>query len=882
MSAGPAPAAGSASGHAEQQRQTATAVVHATYRLVKSCSLHSDTNQTVVAAATGAATLVAELATGAELDAITLLFTPNAVFVNGRILKSTRETFALASELGSMLEACDVTELTLSKDVPPVELAQLARMIADAQRDKALGAKLREAQLTGIRVRKVTGFGADSGRKRDDSTPAARAVRTYAMSVVVMGEFFAALRAGDRTLPNRVKRVAQKLVAHAEEDSRRLVSLTAAAATHPGPAALAVGTTVLAIAIGKQLTTDRRVLGSLAQAALLYDAGRVRLLGAGEGLAAERDLSDGELDRTPASEIHVLTAIGRIHQPAMARNVIAYEALRLRRQATTGPAYGGRRPTCLAAHILATARVFVELRAFQPGVTGLGIDESIQLLLSRADSAQQRTVVKLLVGALGIFPAGTLVELSTGEQAVVLATPALPIHFARPPVRILYDGKARLLDEPFDRDLAAKPSAGEPLRFIRRTIDADETQMKAMRAYVASAATSRRRTESGPLSPEALRSVYNKSATTDVMRMSRSGEDSRARILGATEGPTPSPSSAKARVASYGSSSRVDSSTAPSSTSSTSSTPSTPSTPEPRSPPSSQARAPLTPSPRTMPSARTGEPLTPPPRTMPPLTYRPVQPPTSTSRGSEPRSAPRSQGRVGTLDSTSTEGLPGLDTGLPLADSTPSRAGQRGPRAWADDDRRREPDAPDVSDALTRMGSVDLLSGRPEVEYEADGATRQASWNELGELLGQEAPATRPSESPPAPRSSTLQDRIDALGLSDGAPQSAPSSGRSAPRHSEPEHSEPARMGSGSAHDLLLAAYLADTLLEAPPARVADRSKTPRQMPAPPSESGPRSSQQQAPLSHGLRWNAVEPSRADPDGEATPSNEELPPWPDDP
>lgn len=235
---------------------------------------------------------------------------------------------------------------------------------------------------------------------------------------------------------------------------------------------------------------------------------------------------------------------------------------------------------------------------------------------------------------------------------------------------------------------------------------------------------------------------------------------------------------------------------------------------------------------------------------------------------------------MGTLDWTSRDEVPGLDTGLPLADSVPSRSAQRSPRAWAADDGRREP--ADLSDTPTRLGSVDLRAARPEVEYEAGGATRQASWNELGELLGQEAPATRPSESPPAPRPSTLQDRIDALGLSDDAPSSVPSSRRSAPHSTEPEYSEPTRMGSGNANDLLLAAYLADTPLEAPPVRPADRSKTPRQMPAPSSASGPRSSQQQAPLSHGLRWNAPEPSRAEPDGEATPSNEELPPWPDDP
>ncbi len=876
---GDAGQAGSAAARADQARQTATAFVHSIYRLVKSCSLHSDTNQAVVKAATGATVLVADLAQRSDVDAVTILFTPNAVFVNGRMLKMTRETFALAAELGTMLEVCDVTEITLAKDVPPVDLARLARMVADAQRDKALGPKLREAELTGVRVRKVKGLGADSGR-RDDATPAGRAVRTFAQSVIVMREFYAALRAGDRTLPNRVKRIAQKLVAHAEDDARRLVTLAVAAPPDPGHAGLSVSGTVIAVAMGRQLTNDRRVLGSLAQAALLYDAGRARLLGEGEGLAADRALSEDELDRTPASAVHVLTSIGRIHQPAMARNVIAYEALRLRRQDSLGLAYGGRRPTSLAAHVLATARAFIELRSYQPGMPGVGIDEAIQLLLGRAADAQQRTVVKLLVGALGIFPAGTLVELSTGEQAVVLATPALPVDFARPPVRILYDAKARLLDDPFERDLAATPPPGEPRRLIRRTIDADQTQMKAMRAYVASTASARRRVDSPTPSPEAARRTYDQHATTDVMRHGRASEASGARLRGPHDALTPAPSADRDRAGRLASP-RLGSPV--------------PSTQGPRSP---------VPSPRgAADPARASGPATPSPRTLPPIRHRPSHAPSDpVARGSDPRGDTLPVGRLGALDGrpddarATMDDLPVLDTGLPIAGPPSSRArqpawaapsteppatsrsrshppepfGDRGARSLSPAAGLRIPDAPRIYETPAREPSVDL-QGRADVEYEPDGTTRQASWNEFRELLDLGAATER--SAPPSPRRATgMNARIDALDLADDA---LPRSDRAA-RTADIDVSEPTRAGGLSAYDRLLAEYLADDSADdpdsvprdrrpTPVATPAVRSPTPVRAPGAPISPGSRPPRLPSAPSHGLRWGHDDPAPPDPE-----------------
>lgn len=534
-----------ASARAEERRQSATRLVHAVYRVVKACMLHDDANQAVGAAAAAAADAVADFCRASEVERATILFASDAVFVNHRMLRASREAYALATELGRCLEVCDATELTLARDVRADELVQLGRAIADAHRDRRTAKRLRSEPIRGVRVRRVTGFATDAPTSAEGAE--ARVVRTYAAVTVILRRFYEALGRGERAAPLRVKRVAQRLVAAAEDSPRALIALAASSYGDPDPASAALGAAVLAIAMARQLTSDRLTLANLAIAALLYDVGRVRLLaGAGElgtGCAVLRALEGEELDRLPASQVVAMTALGRIAPGATARAAIAYEAIRLRHEARVGPAYRGRRPISVLARILAVARAFTDLRvATTPGAPPVSVDDAIQHLMSRAEDATERTYVKLLTGALGIFPAGTLVELNTGELAVVMATPALPADFARPPVRILYDANARLLEAPFDVDLAAPPSPGEPARFIRRPIDADEQQMKAMRAFVVSAAGAMRRggtSGNDPRSPRPIEIVPAAAAGDEAGELRSTRPDPKAPALPGTGTPRP-------------------------------------------------------------------------------------------------------------------------------------------------------------------------------------------------------------------------------------------------------------------------------------------------------------------------------------------------------
>lgn len=475
-------------------REQAGRVVHGVYRLVKGRLLHDDANQAITQLVDALAQAVGDYAAASKGSTVAVLFASNNVFVDRQMLRASRETYQLALELGEMLATFGITELSLSHPLDRAEAHDMASAIALAQRDRSLARKERLEGWQTIKARRVVAFSGGT-----QLTPVQRAARTYAASVLIVQSFYRQLREGASELPHGIKRVAQRLVTAAEDDSRLLLVIAASPSTAADRAATAVSTAIIALAMARQLTSDRTALLGLASAAVLYDVGRPRMVRTTMS-GVERSLTDAEQEKLPASTVAALTALGKLHPGSLARAVIAYEALGLRVGA--GKVYGGRRPPSVLARVLHTARTFVEARAGQGALeAGASMDDAVQALFGQARDATERTYAKLLLGALGLFPAGTLVELTTGELAVVTATPRQPIDFARPPVRVLYDRDANLLEAPIDLDLAMPPRPGEPARLIQRAVDADEQQMRQMRAYVAGLSTAAARPAAKPAAP---------------------------------------------------------------------------------------------------------------------------------------------------------------------------------------------------------------------------------------------------------------------------------------------------------------------------------------------------------------------------------------------
>jgi len=286
-----------------------------------------------------------------------------------------------------------------------------------------------------------------------------------------MRRFFEDLREGRYALPRRVKRIAQSLVDLSEGSTPAFLGVTEARNANHDEAGRAVNAAILAVAIARELTDDRTALAHVAMAAMLRDAGRPRAvaIARGDGPAMTgvvAKLSEDAEDRLAAGTAAVLTTLGRVNEATITRTVVAYEALWLRRAATLGPLYRGLRGATLQAKIVALAHRYNDLLTPEPGLPPPSADFAIGTLWEELKEPSDRTVLRMLVSALGFYPTGTVVQLSTGEVAEVVG------GAASQRVRLVMDANGGVIDRVVEIDLA-RPASGEAARTIVKVLSVD-------------------------------------------------------------------------------------------------------------------------------------------------------------------------------------------------------------------------------------------------------------------------------------------------------------------------------------------------------------------------------------------------------------------------
>ena len=450
----------------EHARDLGAGVVVALYRLARLAQVHDLTNQAFVRQLEQTHQIISDYCLRAGTN-VNILFAQKAIFVAGQLLKGSRGTYESAAELGEILEWCGGSELAIARDVTPPELLALAEAISTAMRSER-GRGFRSPSNR-IRLRAVNDAARLRGLELEALDFEQRIVRNYASAVVIMRRFFEDLAASRYVLPRRIKRVAQNLVDLSAGTTPAFLGVTEVRNANHDDAGRAVNTAILAVAMARELTSDRATLAQIAMAAMMHDVGRPRaaaLASAGgprmSGLTAR--LSEDAEDRLAAGTAAVLTALGRVNEPSITRTVVAFEALWLRRQEYLGPVYRGVRPPTLHARIVTIARRYNDLLTPAPGLAPPLPELAIAALAGELDEPADRTLLRALAAALGIYPAGTVVELSTGEVAEVVPAADRGGAAGRLRVRLVMDAHGGVLASPGEIDLAAgKGSDARPI-----------------------------------------------------------------------------------------------------------------------------------------------------------------------------------------------------------------------------------------------------------------------------------------------------------------------------------------------------------------------------------------------------------------------------------
>jgi hypothetical protein len=462
----------------EEVRDRSSNAVLAVYRLLKTGIVHAADNQALHQTVEQSHAIIQEF-TAAVGAPLAITFAANTAFANGQLVRASRRIYELIWDLQRLLQRCDASEVVFEPEVGPTELLRLAVTTAQTLREASQRDGLLRAEIPHVRVRRIDPVLVR--RERDEELEIReRILRFYASALLVMRKFFDEVAQGVVPLPHRIKRVAQRLVTLAEAGDPTMLGLMTMIHAHRDDAGRALQAAILAVALGRELTNDRVSLARIALAALMADAGRVRLAG-----SAGRDrlvpLGDEDEAAVPAMTSAVNLATGGVNPPAALRTVLGHEATWLEREELLGPLHGRELPPLLASRLLRLVRAVLDRLA--PRDTSLPLAPMDAIAAAAALPDGDPVLLRLLVRALGIIPVGTVVEFETGEWAVVVAASSHPEAFDRPQVKLLTDRQGRALEQPKLVDLGASSGARVHPR-ISHILPPANTKFNVTRAFV--------------------------------------------------------------------------------------------------------------------------------------------------------------------------------------------------------------------------------------------------------------------------------------------------------------------------------------------------------------------------------------------------------------
>ena len=224
-----------------------------------------------------------------------------------------------------------------------------------------------------------------------------------------------------------------------------------------------LGASIWAVALGRQLGLPKSDLRSLAIGGLLFDAGKLQL--DKDLLNAERPLTEDEFETVKS---HVQLGVEAIQKGGvMNRDVIDMVSYHHERHDGSGYPEGLSGDSIpIFARIAAIVDCYDAITSHRSYARATSPSIAIKKLYEWKDIDFQAELVEEFIQAVGIYPAGTLVELSSGEVAVVIAE--YRTRRLRPKLMVLLDcEKQPLLDvKMIDLLLQKESEDGTPLDIV--------------------------------------------------------------------------------------------------------------------------------------------------------------------------------------------------------------------------------------------------------------------------------------------------------------------------------------------------------------------------------------------------------------------------------
>ena len=300
------------------------------------------------------------------------------------------------------------------------------------------------------------------------STPkeCARAAIAYDMAAAALGIALESCQLARSLNVEELKAAAGPLIDSLLRDQDAMVWLVGLRKRDTGSPQRGVGRAVWAIMLGRHLGFDRSFLETLALGGMLLDLGNAN--GPSELFNREGSLTGQERELL---QRHVAVGLEWVKgTPGLNSGVVAMLQYHHERHDGSGyPAGLSGADIPVFGRIAGLVDCFDAMTTKRPYAPAKSAYDAIRELNNLSGTAFQRELVEQFVQAMGLFPTGSLVELNTGEVALVMAQNKM--RRLQPTLRLLLKADKTRWIKPPCRDLSPLSRSSSPACWILRGLE---------------------------------------------------------------------------------------------------------------------------------------------------------------------------------------------------------------------------------------------------------------------------------------------------------------------------------------------------------------------------------------------------------------------------
>ncbi len=351
----------------------------------------------------------------------------HCVFIDKARIRTTVSTYARFSYLIQLFDTWGLTAVTFTEGLTEEEVMKLVLVLGRVQMtgSKDLWTRLAELRVENVQV--------------EVAVPAAipSATSVYAAALKVGKDVQETVESGGQINVRRLRRVTQAVIDEVMADQQSMLALTTIKNFDEYLITHSTNVAILAVLLGQHLGLSKGRLSELCLAGFVHDVGKVDV--APSVLHKEGPLDSQEWEDMRSHPIYASRTLLGVSRPSpsiMKAVVVAFEH-HLNYDMTGYPRTEIKDSVTLFGNIVAIADRYDAMTTARVYRRNLTPYEALHHLIDRAGSAFDPVLVKLFVEIMGLYPPGTLVQLTNGQMGVVCESPAVGRPLEKPRVRIV-------------------------------------------------------------------------------------------------------------------------------------------------------------------------------------------------------------------------------------------------------------------------------------------------------------------------------------------------------------------------------------------------------------------------------------------------------------